>query len=39
MEAGDEGMEVDVIMQQDDKSTQTESDQVMEDRSDLDLES
>lgn len=38
MEGGDEGMEVDVIMQQDDKSTRKKNEQVMEDRSDFDLE-
>lgn len=38
MEGRDEGMEADVTMQQDDKSTRTKSEQVMEDRNDFDLE-
>jgi hypothetical protein len=35
MEGEDKEMEVDVTTQKDDKSTQTKSDQVMEDRSEL----
>ncbi len=38
MEGGDEDMEVDVIMQQDDESIRTKNDQFMEDRSEPNFE-
>ncbi len=38
MEGGDEDMEVDITMQQDDESIKTESDQFIEEWSELDYE-
>jgi hypothetical protein len=38
MEGGEEDMEIDVTMQHDDESIRTESDQFMEDKSELDYE-